>query len=210
MKKSHPFAYLFALVSFFYLFAFGCALLLISTYVYAVDSFEFDTKSDPHNMLMFQIDHQDYSRSIGFFKKFEGQIELDTENLENSSVEATIDITSLDIAGHEKWGSNTLAVFFKNGKLPTASFRSTKIENNGDGKLIITGNLTLMGVTKSLVLDATLNKTGESQSAGFKAGFSATTQLSRKDFGIIAVPTNGDKVSITIEIEAIKNSSFRK
>jgi len=209
MKAPHPFFCLLALGSFFYLFALGCALLF-STYAYAVDSFEFDTKSDPHNMLMFQIDHQDYSRSIGIFKKFEGQIELDTENLENSSVEATIDITSLDIAGHEKWSNNTLAVFFKNGKLPTAHFRSTKIESKGYGKLIITGDLTLMGVTKSLDLDVTLNKAGQSQSAGFKAGFSATTQLSRKDFGIIAVPTNGDKVSITIEIEAIKNSSFRK
>ncbi len=192
-----------ALHSCFSLVALGSSLLF-SASTYAVDSFTFDTESAPHNMLMFQIDHQGYSRSIGFFKTFEGNIDLDTDNLKNSSVDAIIDITSLNLAGHEEWSNNTLAVFFKNGALPKANFKSTNVEDKGDGKLMITGDFTLMGVTKSIVLDATLNKAGQSQASGFKAGFSATTELSRKDFGIIAVPSNGDKVTITIEIEAVK------
>lgn len=195
-----------ALHSCFSLAALGSSLLFSVT-TYAADSFTFDTKSAPHNMLMFQIDHQGYSRSIGFFKTFEGNIELDIDNLANSSVEATIGITSLNLAGNEAWSNNTLAVFFKNGTLPKANFRSTKVEDKGDGKLMITGDFTLMGVTKSVVLDATMNKAGQSQASGYKAGFSATTELSRKDFGITAVPSNGDKVTITIEIEAVKVES---
>ncbi|MPY24543.1 YceI family protein [Shewanella sp. YLB-07] len=181
--------------------------LMLSVPTHAADNFTFDTKSDPHNMLMFQIDHQGFSHSIGFFNKFEGQIYLDTDNLENSSVDVSIDITSLDIAGDEVWNNRTLAVFFENSRLPTANFRSTKVEDKGNGKLAITGDLTLMGVTKIVVLDATLNKVKQSKSAGLKAGFSATTQLSRKDFGITAVPDNGNEVSMTIEIEAVKTDS---
>ena len=179
-------------------------LLSFSSLAQAADTFEFSSKSDAHNMLMFQIDHLGFSRSIGFFQDFEGTIQLDQENLENSTVEANIDINSLDIAAHEEWNQHTKKYFFQNGAMPEMTFKSTKVEDLGDGKLAVTGDLTLMGVTKSLILNATLNKVGDFMDKGIKAGFSATTRLSRKDFGITAIPFIGDQVQITIEIEASK------
>ena len=96
------------------------------------------------------------------------------------------------------------ADFFDAAKWPTITFKSTKVEAGGDNKLKVTGDLTLRGVTKPVVLDVTLNKVGASRNGRPRIGFDATTTIQRSDFGIAKyAPNVSDEVAIRITTEAL-------
>ncbi len=170
----------------------------------AADKYKFDTV---HSQVIFFVSHLGFSKSEGEFLDFDGGFSFDQKNWGNSSVEVVIDTNSisLDDGPWDKHMKNE--DFFHVEKYPTMTFKSTKVESK-DGKTgTITGDLTLLGVTKPVTLDVTFNKAGAHPFNPKKQliGFSATGTLKRSEFGMnYALPAVGDDVEIRIEVEAEK------
>ncbi len=136
----------------------------------------------------------------------DGNIEWDKDKMENSKVNAKINIEKV-ITGIPKLDKHILGKdFLDTTKFPTATFVSDKIETTDNKTLKVHGTLTLHGVSKPITLDATLNKAGMSPVSNKETiGFTAKTRLKRSDFGINAyLPGLGDNVDIDIEMEANK------
>lgn len=177
--------------------------LATSANIAKAENWAFSTAEDAHNMLMFKVSHQGFSNSMGFFTDFHGVISLDENNLENSSVWAEINTNSVDMAQHEVWSNNTRNQFFDPENYSTMRFESTSVTDMGDGSMEIEGDLSIVGITKSITLDAKFNRIGQYMDVGPKAGFSATASLNRTDWGIDAIlHLIPEQVDIVIEIEA--------
>ena len=170
---------------------------------------------DPsHSAIAFSVRHMVVSKTRGRFTKWSGQLRFDAENPVVSSVEVTIDPASIDTADGQRDAHLRSADFLDVEKFPTASFRSTKVEESDSGRYRITGDLTVHGVTKSVVLDVTYEGSGKDPWGGERAGFSGSTSIDRKDFGLRwnqALETGGvlvgDKVELMLEIEAVKETA---
>jgi polyisoprenoid-binding protein YceI len=164
---------------------------------------------DPaHSDVGFVIRHLMISNIKGHFTTFEGQI-VTAEDPLTSQVTATIDMTSIDTANAARDEHLRTADFFEVEKYPTMSYRSTGIRQTDDG-WAIDGELALHGVTRQVPLAVEVNGFGPDPWGGQRAGFSATAQINRRDFGISnIIPMDGggvavgDKVSISLEIEAV-------
>ena len=129
-----------------------------------------------------------------------------------SSVTAEIDLNSIDTNNAQRDNHIRSADFFEVEKYPTMTFTSTSVDTDGEDYLV-TGDLTLKGITKSVTLKLELNGIGPDAYGGTRAGFSASTEISRKEFGVdIDMPMDGggvvigDKISIALEIEAVLNA----
>lgn len=165
---------------------------------------------DPaHTSAQFGIRHLMVSTVRGDFRKVTGMANLDEKDVTKSTVEATIDVASIN-TGIEKRDEDLRSPnFFDVAKYPTMTFKSKKIEKAGEGKYKITGDLTLHGTTKEVVLDFEGNLTPIKDPMGkTRIGGMATTKINRKDFGLAwnkALETGGvvvgDEVSITIDTE---------
>ncbi|MDQ2067714.1 YceI family protein [Xinfangfangia sp. CPCC 101601] len=162
---------------------------------------------DPsHSQIVFTYNHLGYSTTTSMFSGFEGEIMFDQANPEASSVSVSFPANSM-ITG---WDARTqhfmTADFFDPAKDQTVSFKSTAIKVTGDKEADITGDLTINGVTKSVVIDAELNQAGEHpMEKKMWAGFSGEITILRSDFGLGAfTPFIGDEINIDIEIEAAK------
>lgn len=179
------------------------ALALASGTVLAADKFVVEPT---HTQVNFSYMHLGLSVQTLQLRAIEGTLMLDADDLTKSSVDVTIDMNSVD-TGVPKFDDHIKSAdFFDTAKFPTATFKSSKVESAGEGKLKVTGDLTLHGVTKPVVLDVTVNKIGEHPMAKKPAaGFNATTKVLRSDFGLGGyVPAVGDEVSISIASEFLK------
>ena len=162
-------------------------------------------KLDPaHTDVLAQWNHMSFSNPTAHFGTVDGTLVYNADDVTQSSVEVTLPLSGLNsftAAFDEHLRS---ADFFDAGKFPTATFKSTKVEAAGNGKLKITGDLTIKGITKSVVLDATLNKAGEHPMKKVAAiGFDATATIKRSDFGLgLFAPMVGDEVTLRITTEA--------
>ena len=170
----------------------------------AADKYKFDTV---HSQVIFFVSHLGFSMSEGEFLDFDGGFSFDQKNWGNSSVDVTIKTASISL-DDKKWDDHMKNEdFFNVEKYPTMTFKSSKVESK-DGKTgTITGDLTLLGVTKPVTLDVTFNKAGAHPFNPKKQliGFSATGTLKRSEFGMnYALPAVGDEVEIRIEVEAEK------
>jgi polyisoprenoid-binding protein YceI len=163
---------------------------------------------DPvHSHVGFSVRHMAVSKVRGEFKTFAGEI-VTGENPLDSTVTATIDLGSIDTNNEQRDGHLRSADFFETDKHPQLTFASTGVRADGDG-FIVDGDLTIKGVTKPVELKLEVNGFGPAP-AGTVAGFTATTEIDRRDFGVSfsgAVPGTdvlmvANKVSITLEIEA--------
>ena len=174
----------------------------------APDSYTVDPS---HSQVAFSYNHAGYSTTYGLFSGFEGEIVFDQEDPARSSVRVSI-ATEKMLTG---WGDRDdqflkSGDFFKTADHPAVTFASTSIEVTGEKTARISGDLTLNGVTKEVVLDAALNAVVDAYPfppfGGKKAtGFSATTTLLRSEFGLgLFAPFIGDEVELRISIEAIK------
>ena len=167
---------------------------------------------DPaHSTVVFRLSHLGFSKYTGGFGKIDGQLQFDPAHPEAMKVEATIDPRSLTQPSPPPGFHDTLTGkdWLDAGKYPTITFRSTKVELTGPNTAKVTGDFTLHGVTKPVVLDATFNG-GYPANAydGARAGFSGKTTIRRSDYGIsYGVPapgTNmgvGDHIDVVIETE---------
>ena len=180
-------------------------VLLGGTAQAAPERYSFDKA---HTQILFFVDHIGFSKSQGEFLDYDGYIEFDQENPTNSKVEVTIKTDSIDM-DDEKWDAHMKnADFFNIAEFPTMKFKSTNIKLTGGKTADITGNLTMIGVTKPVTLHVTFNKADiHPFSKEYVAGFAAKAQLKRSDFGMnYGLPLVGDEVEIMLEVEAIRDS----
>jgi polyisoprenoid-binding protein YceI len=141
---------------------------------------------DPaHTSIEFSVRHMMVSTVKGQFEKVKGSLELDDKDVTKSTVEVTIDLGSVNTHEPKRDGHLKSADFFDTAKFPTATFKSTKVQKAGKNKLKVTGELSLHGVTKPVVLEV------EGPTDAYKTPFGttvrgvhATAKLDRKDFGI--------------------------
>lgn len=171
-----------------------------TTTAYAIDA--------AHSSVEFAIKHMVFSTAKGRFNDFAGTINLDEGDLANSNVNVTIQAASIDTRDEGRNGHLKSADFFDVEKYPTLTFVSTAVKATGDGEFNVTGDLTIHGVTKSVVLKT--EKTGEGVNPwGVKVvGYAAETKINRKDFDLgwnAALEAGGvlvaDDVKIAIELE---------
>lgn len=184
--------------------ALGLALALTTAPAFAApEKYMLDAS---HSQILFSYNHLGYSTTWGMFSGFEGEIMFDQEDPANSSVSVSMPVMSMLTGWEERFAHFMSADFFGATEDEMVTFTSTAIEVTGDNTALITGDLTLNGVTKSVVLDAKLNQAGDHPMANKPwAGFDATTTLLRSDYNVGAfAPFVGDEVTIQISIEAMK------
>ena len=160
---------------------------------------------DPtHTATVFTWDHFGFSTPSGNFTDIQGKITVDNDKPEKSSVQVTIPLSSINTNVKVLDDHLLKADFFDAEKYPTITFKSTKVETRDKKTYKITGDLTIKGITKPVVLDAVLNKQAEHPMAKVPAiGFNATTSFDRSAFGVGAyVPNVGDKITVNITTEA--------
>jgi polyisoprenoid-binding protein YceI len=166
---------------------------------------------DPaHSSIAFSVRHLVVSKVRGTFGSFSGAITVAEDG--TPSVTAEIDVASVNTGNEQREEHLKSADFFDVEKYPTASFRSTGVQAKGDG-YVLDGEFTLKGITKPISLALEFNGVNPGMGHGEVAGFEASVVLNRKDFGIdIDMPLEtggavvGDKVTITLEIEALKQA----
>ena len=166
-------------------------------------------KADPvHSEIAFSVRHLMISKVRGRFTGYDVTI-VTTEDPLASSVTATIDLASVDTGNEQRDNHLRSADFLEVERYPTMIYRSTAMRR-ADDSWIVDGELTLHGVTRHVPLAVDMNGFGPDPWGGQRAGFSATAQINRRDFGIdLTVPLDGggvgvgDKVSISIEIQAV-------
>ena len=165
---------------------------------------------DPaHSGLNFTVKHLMVSKVRGRFQSFSGTIVIDDDALK-SSVTATAQVASIDTNNNARDEHLGNSDFFDAEKFPTIELRSTKIEKKGSD-YVLHGDLTIKDVTKAVAFDLEFEGVGKDPWGNVKAGFSATTEINRKDFGLeynAVLETGGvligEKVKIELDIQAVK------
>lgn len=168
---------------------------------------------DPvHSHAQFKVKHMMISNVKGEFTTITGSLKYNAEDPGKSHVEASIDVKTISTGDPQRDGHLKSADFFDIERFPTLTFKSTKVTKKSEGELAVAGDLTVHGVTRSVVFEV------EGPSAPMKdpwgntrVGLSATTKINRKDFGLTwnaALETGGilvgEDVSITLDVEFIK------
>jgi polyisoprenoid-binding protein YceI len=169
---------------------------------------------DPlHSLAQFSVRHMMISTVRGQFGGVKGAIHYDSKNPTAATVVATIDCTSINTGEPKRDSDLKGEEFFDVKKYPVMTFKSKRVEVAGPGKLRVTGDLTIRAITKEVVLDldGPTDPIKDTQNR-VKIGVSATTKVSRKEYGILYNPimeTGGvavsDEVSIVLDIELIRN-----
>ena len=171
---------------------------------------------DPaHSSAQFSVRHMMVSTVRGEFTRLSGTVELDEKDVTRSSVEATIDATTIDTRNERRDNHLKSADFFDVANHPTITFKSAKVDKVSDGRLKVTGDLTIRGITRPVVLDVeALSPVVRDPQGNLRSGTSATTRINRKDFGVSwSANLDGgglvvsDDVNITIDIELIKKAA---
>ena len=164
---------------------------------------------DPsHSEVGFSVRHLMVSKVKGNFETFEGTITI-AENPLESSVTAEVDLSSINTRDEQRDGHLKSADFFEVENHPKLTFTSTSVAAKGSD-YVVTGDLTIKGTTKSVVLDLEFNGIHPDPWGGTRSGFSAETEISRKEFGIdFEIPMDGggvvvgDKIKVLLEVEAV-------
>ncbi|EPQ2832902.1 YceI family protein [Acinetobacter baumannii] len=190
--------------------SFGLAVALASTVTLAAPV---DYKIDPtHTATVFSWNHFGFSTPSANFSDIQGVIKVDNAKPANSSVNVSIPLSSVNTNVPALDKEFQEEAWFNAAKYPNITFKSTKVETKDKKHFKITGDLTVKGITKPVVLDAVLNKQGEHPMAKVPAiGFNATTSFNRSDFGLgNYVPNVGDKITVNITTEATAASAAKK
>lgn len=182
------------------------AATLFTAPAYAAETYNFDPT---HTSVIWNAGHMGKSHPHGIFANIEGTLTLDEAAPQNSKIDVKIP-TGMVATGIAKFDEHLKSKdFFNVGEFPDAKFVSTKVEKTGDNTAKVTGDLTLVGVTKPVTLDVTFNGKGPNpMNQKDTVGFSATGVIKRSEFGIeYALPHVPDEVNIQIEAEANKDAA---
>lgn len=170
------------------------------------------TADKSHSEVGFTVRHLAVARVRGLFQDFDATITIAPDPLD-SRVEADIDLASIDTRDPQRDEHLRSTDFFSVDEHPKMTYRSTSVKQVGDD-FLVSGDLTIGQVTREVDLDLEFNGIGPDPWAGTRIGFSATTEINRKDFGIdFNIPLDGggfvigDKVKIALEIEAVLQES---
>jgi len=172
-------------------------------------------KIDPqHSSAQFSVRHLAISTVRGAFSKVNGTLELDDNDITKSTVDVTIDVSTVDTREPDRDKDLRSDKFFDVAHYPSITFKSRKVQQIAPGKLKVTGDLTIRGTTKEVVLDVEGPTAPVKDPWGnVRAAVSSTTRLNRQDFGVKwnATLDNGgvvvgDDVNITIDVEMIKQA----
>jgi len=177
------------------------ALTLFTAGTALADVYKFDPV---HTQVTFYISHAGFSNSSGRFHIAGGTLNYDGKDWSKATVQATINTSTLDM-GDATWKEHVSDNRFLDvAKFPTIEFKSNKVEVVSADQLRVSGDLTIHGVTKPVVLDAHINKAGPHPFTRLQSvGFTATTRVKRSEFGIMTyLPAIADDVDIRLEIEA--------
>jgi polyisoprenoid-binding protein YceI len=180
------------------LFAAAAAPALATTY----------TIDPRHSQVRFNYGHFGFSNITGIFTGIDGELVYDPANPTASAVQVRIPITTV-ITGEEKLDAHLQADdFFDAAAHPIATFTSTAVEDRGEGRLAVTGDLVIRGETRSVVLDVTLNGMGPHPMRKVPAiGFDGRTTLLRSDFGVDKnAPLVSDEVRVEVTVEAFQRA----
>ncbi|MGH8121357.1 MAG: YceI family protein [Rudaea sp.] len=181
---------------------FAIALLLLASLpAFAAEKYNIDRN---HTAITFHWNHLGFSNPSARLEKFSGEFLFDKNDPTKSSITVTLPLDGLH-TGVEKLDADLKAEgFFDAAKYPNITFTSTKVEKAGTGRLKITGDLTIHGVTKSVVLNAKINKIGDNPMMKIpSAGFDADTVIKRSDFGVgRLVPMVSDEIPVHITLDS--------
>jgi polyisoprenoid-binding protein YceI len=170
-------------------------------------------KIDPgHTMVLFSWNHFGFSNPTANLGQADGTIVYDEAAPTKATVEVTLPLAGLDSFVPKLDEHLKSADFLDAAKYPNVTFKSTKVATAGKGKLKVTGDLTVHGVTKPVTLDVTLNKAGPHPMMKVQSiGFDATATIKRSDFGVGAyVPNVSDEIKIQITTEGHDASAEKK
>jgi len=163
---------------------------------------------DPnHTAAQFSVRHLGVSTVRGAFTKVSGSAKYDPADASKDSIEVTIEANSVDTRVEMRDNDLRSPRFFDVQKFPTITFHSKAAKAAGPGKLQITGDLTIHGVTKEVVLavDGPTAPIKDPMGSGQRMGASATTKVNRQDFGVSTMPgAIGDEITITIDVELVQ------
>lgn len=168
---------------------------------------------DPdHSNVGFKVRHLMVSNVKGSFEKHSGTVEINDNDIAKSRVEVTIDTNSINTNVQKRDEHLRSADFFDVAKYPSMNFVSKKVVKAGKDRLKVTGDLTLHGITREVVLDVEgPSKESKDPWGSIRRGATATTKINRKDFGLVwnkALETGGvavgEEITITLEIEMIR------
>jgi polyisoprenoid-binding protein YceI len=180
----------------------GCIFQIRS--LHATEKYNLDPD---HSYVTWHVNHFGFSSLSGTIKA-QGTIMLDEAQLQNSTVNITLDIADLETPSTKFTETLKSSKFFNASSMPTASFVSNSITMTGKNTAKVNGTLTVHGVSKAVVLNTRINKIGMHSYYGVKAaGFSAVAMINRSEFGLGTFsPGVSDEVKIDIEVEAKKAS----
>lgn len=163
-----------------------------------------------HSVAEFAIKHMMVSTTKGRFQDVSGTLEWDETNPAQSKVEAVIQVASITTNDEKRDGHLVSPEFFDVAQFPTINFNSTKVEKIDNNEYRVFGDLSIHGVTKPVILTVEYNGQGKSPFGHTVAGFTATTKINRRDFGLEwNIPLDaggvlvGEDVKITLDIEAL-------
>ena len=184
-----------------FLFALITAVALAATAVAQAGTWQIDPK---HTAAQFSVKHLGVSTVRSTSAKVTGSVTHDPADPSKDSLEATIDASSVDTRVEMRDNDLKSPHFFDVQKFPTITFKSKSVKSTGSGKLQMTGDLTMHGVTKEVVLDVDGPSAPikDPMGPGQRIGASASTKVNRQDFGIVGAPgIVSDEVTITIDAE---------
>ncbi|MER5518107.1 YceI family protein [Streptomyces sp. NPDC002763] len=173
-----------------------------------------DYTVDPaHTTLGFVARHAMVTNVKGSFQQFEGSLHLDGADPAKSTASLDITMDSITTGSPDRDGHLKSADFFKTDEFPTMTFRSTKAEALGGDDYRITGDLTILGVTKPVTIDLEFNGAAKDPFGNERVGFEGKAEIKRSDWGVTwnaALETGGvlvsDKIKLNFDISAIKNA----
>jgi polyisoprenoid-binding protein YceI len=180
----------------------GIGVLAFSSAALA-DSWKIDGN---HTAAQFAVKHMGISTVRGAFSKISGTVDYDPKDVGKTVIDVTIDAASLDTRVAMRDNDLRSAHWFEVDKYPAITFKSTKVEGDGPGKLKATGDLTLHGVTKQVVFDVDgLGEPVKDPKGNLHLGASATTKIDRTQFGMTGgTAMVGSEITITVDAELVK------
>jgi polyisoprenoid-binding protein YceI len=166
-----------------------------------------------HSTAEFSIRHMMITSVKGHFSSMSGTITGDPDDLTSARVHLDIDLATVDTRNNDRDNHLRSADFFDVEKYPSMTFESRSVERTGANTYRVHGDLSLHGVTKPVMVDVTSEGQSKDPWGGTRAGFSATTSVNRKDFGLVwnvALETGGvmvgDQVKVSVELETVKRA----
>jgi len=169
-----------------------------------------------HSAVNLAVRHMVISKVRGHFSKWSAKLQLDTADLPRSTVEVDIEAASIETGVADRDNHLRSPDFLDAAKYPTLRYRSRRVEATSKDRLRVVGDLTIRDVTREVVLDVEYGGQGKDPWGNTRVGFTATTSLNRKDFGLTwnqALETGGvlvaDRVDIEIELQAIKQAAAK-